>query len=233
MTVRAVFFDLGGTLLIMRRDKVTRKVLLEQGLDVDLERIHRAYLRVELWWLATYGKMELTPEQTTEAYRDLDAKVFLALFPESSVTQADAVSKRIQTTWPEVAKSVPLELYPDAIPTLTRLKEDGYVLALVSNAPPDTKNAVDSLGLAGYLDPVVISGLVGYSKPNPEIFNIALRLAKVLPEQTVHIGDVYESDVIGARSAGIQGILLDRDGSQASVDSPRIGGLEEVYRFLR
>lgn len=233
MTIRAVFFDLGGTLLVMRRDKVFRKVLLEQGLDVDLERIHRAYLRVEISWLDKYSKKELTPEQTKEAYRDLDANVFQALFPDSPVAQAYSVSKKIQTTWPEVAKSVPLELYPDTIPTLTRLKEDRYVLALVSNAPPDTKDAVESLGLSGYLDPVVISGLVGYSKPNPEIFNIALRLAKVLPEQTVHIGDVYESDVVGARSAGIQGILLDRDGSQASMDSPRIGGLEEVYRFLR
>ncbi len=233
MKIKAVFFDLGGTLLIMRRDRIFKKVLHEQDLEADLEKVHQAYLKVESWWLATYGKLEMSPEQTTEAYRDLDAKVFLAIFPESPAARADDVSRVLRARWPEVEKTVPLELYADAVPTLDRLKDDGYVLALVSNAPPDTKAAVDALGLGLYLDPIIISGLVGFSKPNPEIFRIALREADVTPEQTVHVGDLYDSDVVGARNAGILGVLLDRDGSQTSTDSPRIRSLDEVYRFLR
>ncbi len=229
MPIKAVFFDLGGTLLVMRRDRVFKKILLEQGLDLDLEKVHQAYLGVESWWLATYGSRQMTPEQTAEAYRDLDEKVYLALCPESSATRAKEASRVLRARWSEVERSVPLELYPDTVPTLDRLKEDGYAMALVSNAPPDTKEAVDSLGLGYYLDPIVISGLVGFSKPNPEIFRIALQRAGVSPEQTIHIGDLYESDVVGARNAGIKGILLDRDGSQNPADSPKIKGLDEVY----
>jgi hypothetical protein len=83
MQTRGVFFDLGGTLLVMRRDRIFRKVISEQGREVDLERVHSAYVKVESWWLTVYGNRELSPEKTDEAYRDLDAKVFLA-FPRGS-----------------------------------------------------------------------------------------------------------------------------------------------------
>lgn len=207
-----VFFDLGGTLLVMRRDRIFGKVLSEQGRDVGLEAVHSAYVRVESWWLSVYGNRELSPEQTTEAYR---------------------VSKLARQRWPELEKTVPLELYPDAEPLLRRLVEDGYTSVLVSNAPPDTARVVEALGLKRYLKHVVISGIVGYSKPHPEIFRIAMREAGVEPNQVVHVGDLYESDVVGAKNAGIVGVLIDREGTGSQYDCPRIKSLDEVYGFLK
>jgi len=46
------------------------------------------------------------------------------------------------------------------------------------------------------------------------------------------VGDVFESDIVGARNAGITGILIDRDDSQVGVDCPRIRDLNEIYRFI-
>ncbi len=232
MKTRAVFFDLGGTLLVMRRDRIYRRVLLEEGRDTPIERIHSAYVDAEAWWLSFYSSKVLTPEQTDEAYRILDQKVFSTLYPDESESEALRVSKLVRKRWPELESEVPLALYPDSEPTLISLKGAGYSLGLISNAPADTGRVVEALGLTRYLRTVVISGSVGYSKPNPEIFRIALREAGVGPGEAVHVGDVYESDVIGARNAGVEGILIDRDGSHADLDCPRLRTLAEVHSYL-
>jgi len=229
---KAVFFDLGGTLLVMRRDRIFRRVLIEEGWDVPLEKIHTTYLEEERWWLSHYGPRSMSPEQTTEAYRHLDQRVFSALFPDETEAESLRVSRQVRKRWPELGNEIPLALYPDVEPTLTRLKFEGFSMGLISNAPADTAKTVESLGLNDYLDPVVISGSVGYTKPNPEIFRIAMKLADVQPEMAAHVGDFYEADVAGAKNAGMLGILLDREGSFDGPDCPRIGSLSEVHGCL-
>jgi HAD superfamily hydrolase (TIGR01549 family) len=231
LAILAVFFDLGGTLVVTRRERIFRRVLTEQSRKASLKSIHNAYSRTEPWWLSVYGKMVLTPGETDEAYRVLDAKVFSALFPGEGQTEADRVSRVVRRRWPDLEGEIPLKLYPDVEPTLARLSRDGLILALVSNAPADTTKVVEELGLRRYLKHVVISGVVGYTKPNPGIFRVALKQAGVHPSQTIHVGDIYESDVVGARNAGIEGILLDRDGLAAGSDCPTIRTLDEVSVF--
>jgi HAD superfamily hydrolase (TIGR01549 family) len=232
MKTRAVFFDLGGTLLVMRRDRIFRRVLQEEGRPIELEKIHSAYQRIEPGWLSFYGARGLTATETEEAYRDLDQRVFSSLYPEESVAESLRISKLVRKRWPELEADIPLALYPDVEPTLARLAVDGYALGLISNAPADTARVVEALGLRKYLGTVVISGAVGYSKPNPEIFRIALREARVKAAEAVHVGDMYEADVIGARNAGVEGILIDRDGSQSGLECPRVESLSEVYRYI-
>jgi len=233
LRTRAVFFDLGGTLLVMRRDRVFLRVLQEEGRPVELGRIHTAYLKVEPTWLSVYGARVLTADETEEAYRDLDQKVFSELYPDENTSEALRISKLVRKRWPELETEIPLELYPDAEPTLGRLAEDGFSLGLISNAPADTRRAVEALGLTRYLSTVVISGLVGYSKPHPEIFRIALREAGVEAGEALHVGDLYEADVVGARGAGMEGVLIDRDGSHSDMDCPRVKSLSEVYLYIR
>jgi putative hydrolase of the HAD superfamily len=233
LKTRAVFFDLGGTLLVMRRDRIFLKVLQEEGRSVELGRIHSAYLKVEPSWLSVYGEKVLSAGETEEAYRVLDQKVFSALYPSESEPEAQRVSRLVRERWPELETEVPLELYPDAEPTLGRLAGDGYSLGLISNAPADTRKAVEALGLTKYLSTVVISGVVGYTKPHPEIFRIALREAGVEAGEAMHIGDLYEADIVGARNAGMEGVLIDRDGSPSHMDCPRVKSLSEIYLHIR
>jgi FMN phosphatase YigB (HAD superfamily) len=163
LRIRAVFFDLGGTLLVMRRDRVFRRVLAEVGRDMDLEMIRSAYLNAEKEWLSFYGSRVLTPEQTDEAYRDLDQRVFAALFPDEGEVEAMRVSRLVRKRWPELESEIPLALYPDAEPTLTKRRADGYLLGIISNAPADTDRAIEAAGISKCLDTVVISGAAGYS----------------------------------------------------------------------
>ena len=56
---------------------------------------------------------------------------------------------------------------------------------------------------------VIDSALVGYEKPDPRIFAAALERTGADPDRTLHIGDLYHADVVGARTAGIHALLLD------------------------
>jgi HAD superfamily hydrolase (TIGR01549 family) len=233
LRTRAVFFDLGGTLMVMRRDRIISRILSDAGYPTEPARVHSAYFKAEPSWIAFYGERRMTGEDTEEAYRQLDVRIIRILFPGRPAKEVDRLSRLTRRQWPMVAKSVPLELYPDATPTLGRLKAEGYILGLISNAPPDTTKAIESLGLPRYLPIIIVSGVVGVSKPNPEIFRIALREAKVEAAEAAHIGDVYEADVLGARNAGMTAVLIDRDGSQASHDCPRVRSLTGIYPYIR
>jgi HAD superfamily hydrolase (TIGR01549 family) len=233
LSIRAVFFDLGGTLLVMRRDRIISKILSDAGYPVGESQVHYAYIQAEPSWLSIYGERTMTGDETEEAYRQLDAMIFRLLFPDRGPEEVDRVSGLTRGQWPVVEKTVPLELYPDAIPTLERLRDDHYILGLISNAPPDTVKAIQSLGLPRYLPIIVVSGVVGVSKPNPEIFRIALGEAGVGPAEAAHVGDIYEADVLGARNAGMKGLLIDRDGLQAARDCPRMRSLSEIHAHIR
>src|SRR5215472_3991456 len=158
MKTKGVFFDLGGTLLVMRRDRVFQKVLSEQGREVDLQKVHAAYMKVEQWWLSVYGNKALSEQETNDAYRDLDAKVFLAIFKEETNEEAERVSRIVRQRWSVLENEIPPSLFPDTEPLLARLRGDGFTLALVSNAPAETAGVVESVGLGKYLSHVVISG---------------------------------------------------------------------------
>jgi len=106
---------------------------------------------------------------------------------------------------PEVWK-----LYPETEEVLRALKKKNYSMGLVSNWDSRLVKLCAGLGLDPYLDFKVISAVFGAAKPDPRIFREALRLAKVSPDETVHIGDSLEDDIRGAHEAGIRSIWLDR-----------------------
>ncbi len=232
LATRAVFFDLGGTLFIIRHHKILRMLLQEEGRAVELASIHAAYMKVEPWWLSVYGNQRIGPEGTDEAYRVLDERVVLELFPDEAPSDAVEFSKKVRVKGPEIEDAFPPELFPDAEPLLQRLRADGYSMGLISNATVRTRRVVEATGLTNYLDPIVISAEVGYLKPRPEIFRIALARANVRADEAIHVGDLYESDIVGARNAGMKGILIDRDGTSGGPDCPKISSLGEVYDFI-
>lgn len=102
-------------------------------------------------------------------------------------------------------------LYPDVLPALRELKDRGYRLAIVSNWNQRLRRIADGLGLTPLVDAIVISCEAGVRKPHPQIFERALRAVGARPEETVHVGDVAEEDVAGARGAGLHAVLVERD----------------------
>lgn len=91
---------------------------------------------------------------------------------------------------------------------LERLRSAGLRLGVVSNSDGRVAEALRAAGLSDYFDVVIDSSLVGVEKPDPRIFQAALDALAVRPEESLYVGDLYEVDVIGARAAGIEPVLL-------------------------
>lgn len=76
------------------------------------------------------------------------------------------------------------------------------------------------------------SGVVGYEKPHPAIFEAALRALNADPEQSLYVGDVYSVDYLGATRSGMQAVLFDVSGAYRNTGLPRVESLEELERKL-
>lgn len=100
----------------------------------------------------------------------------------------------------------------DAVPTLEKLKGEGYPIGYVSNASndADVQNHVDRGKLRQYADFVLSSAACGVRKPNPQIFEIALGNWDFGPQEVAMIGDTLGADILGARNAGLYSIWITR-----------------------
>ena len=85
---------------------------------------------------------------------------------------------------------------------------------VLSNHVPELEDIVTGVGLRGHFEAVLTSALMGYEKPHPEAFRMALREAGS-PEQVWMVGDNPVADVQGAESLGIPAILVHSDGPAA------------------
>jgi putative hydrolase of the HAD superfamily len=109
--------------------------------------------------------------------------------------------------------SLRFSAFSDARPALIAARARGRRLIVVSNWDVSLHDVLERLELAPLFDAIVTSAAVGSRKPSGEIFERALALARVARRRAVHIGDSVEDDVAGARAAGIEAILVRRDGS--------------------
>ncbi|XP_073396547.1 uncharacterized protein [Physcomitrium patens] len=123
----------------------------------------------------------------------------------------DHVFKRIYSMFGSTA---PYMIYSDAQPFLRWARKQGIVVGVVSNAEYRYRDIIlPTLGLnqGSEWDFGLFSGIVGIEKPDPRIFEIALKKAGgVAPEHALHIGDSLVKDYLPARELGMHAMLLDR-----------------------
>ncbi len=124
-------------------------------------------------------------------------------------------------------------LFPETASTLTRLKARHLELGIISNFDSRLFPLLRGLGIADAFDTVTISSLAQAAKPSPQIFHIALEKHAVDSEEALHVGDSLRDDVEGAEKAGLQAVLLDRDGRQQESSGVQIiRSLEGLFSFL-
>ena len=76
-------------------------------------------------------------------------------------------------------------------------------------------------------------GTIGIEKPDPVIFDAALRDMKAEAAESLYVGDVYSVDYVGARRAGMQAVLFDVAGAYRERDLPRVESLAELEDWLK
>jgi putative hydrolase of the HAD superfamily len=230
--ITAVFFDLYNTLAGFRpsRYEIQSEALADFGISVTPEGILRGYYLADAFMSeqnATKPVRSLSRDENRMFFAEYERRVLRGAGVEVSQEQAWQIWRRIRKI------DYGLALFDDTIPALNACRQMGLTVGLISNMNQSGDELADSMGLLPYIDLSITSHEVGAEKPNPLIFERALERAEVQPERAVHVGDQITSDIAGAVNAGINAVLLDRDGNHKGYTAqPRITGLEELPALL-
>lgn len=235
MKVKAVLLDLGDTLVTysLPEHNIIAKVLNEHNINVKLVDVERAVKEVRKYFIEKANHFKNNMRGVYYRYSTLPKTFWIeynkTILERLSINKYDGIVHKIID---EFYKTDNIKVYPDVEPVLKTLRKVGIKIALVSNASHFANKVIRETGLVKYFDAVAISYQVGYEKPNPKIFAEALKKIRIMPHHAVHVGDTYETDIVGARLAGVYPILLDRTGRYNNVDCMKINSLYELLNLL-
>ena len=231
-----VFFDLGYTLIYFEpiQEVIVQEALGMIGVARSVDEIDAAVRDV---WGKYFREAETvgfpaTKEHDTEVQDTLHRQLLDKLGIEVDDGILSAYSESVEAWFQKPGVIRP---YPDVVDVLDALRERGYRLGIISNWSWNLAERVAQVGLEDYFEVIWASAYAGYNKPHPSIFHQAL---DKLPPPTVeasrvlYVGDSYRHDVGGARNAGIDVALIDRDGTSGAEDCTVIGSLGELLNIL-
>ena len=234
-----VLFDAGETLISPRESfgAVYTRVLQAMGHPggtVGAE-------RMELCLRETWAKMENEVPRGADRYSHFPGgeQGYWFRFAEGTLARAtgrppekELVLDLVEELGRAFREPSEWRVFPDVLPALRALREEGFRLAVVSNWDSRLPGLLEDLRLAERFDTIVVSHLEGVEKPDPELFRRALRNLGAPPEKALHVGDLPGVDLDGARAAGIDAVLLDRRGRFGGrlPALPDLGGLLPIAR---
>ncbi len=232
MTVTTVFLDLYQTLVYFHPEREHRQALAlkEFGFDVDPADLRRGYLAADHYYTLVGIARPLhlySPAEREEVYLRYQQTVM----EEVGLGHALPLAEQIRQRYWEQPRE--LRLFPEVERALAALRKSGYRLGLITNVNDDPSPDLERIGLKGSFDTVVASCIAGFDKPDPRIFQVAMKELGIPPEEGVHVGDQFLADVEGARSAGLKAVLLDRHDLQVGRHPLRIRSLEELAPLLQ
>ena len=222
MQVKAVLFDLGGTLIkVTEIPHVMKSVLKDHEIDRSLEEISQA---------------------RAEAERDLDFQDLTKLLDEFWVqwnlrilrnlqvnTNTRSLAEFVATHWWNYSS---VALYPDAEKVLPLLKAKGFRTGVITNGlQSDVDQILPKIGLQNFFDIIVVIDTLRKMKPDSQVFHHALRKLKIQPSEAIFIGDEIEADYKGARNAQLTTYLIDRDGKVNDESVNRISDLQDLLNL--
>ena len=223
--VKAVFFDFGGTIAF-------DEAPYTEGIARACRHAGHPFTKAMIDQAAAEAEAELPPMPTTiEGYRSWRLRLLQAEFNKLGLDapQADALARQVVAELRLYTRPFP---YPETIPVLSWLKENGYIVGIISNISPQLPIYLEMIGVASTVDFAISSGAFGAAKPDPRIFEEALRQGRVRAEEAVHVGDSVKADVHGAESIGIQPVLVDRQGVHTDPPCPVIANLADLLDML-
>jgi putative hydrolase of the HAD superfamily len=225
-SIRAVLFDAGNTLVHLDYEFIAG-VLAGHGHPCDATTLRHAEYAAK----AATDRAFLDAEAGTDGQRQgsyFDAALAaLGVAPGTrpAVIAALGAEHRRRCLWRVIER--------DTAAVLETLRRRGFLLGVVSNADGRIEADLLEAGLGTYLATVVDSHVVGIEKPDPAVFRLALARLGMAPEASLYVGDLYSIDVLGARRAGLEAVLLDPLGRYpGAVDCERIAGLRELLDLL-
>jgi putative hydrolase of the HAD superfamily len=199
-----VLFDALGTLVELQPPAPRLRAALERatGVDVGEEAAARGFHAEIAFYLANH--MRGSSREGVEGVRDDCAR---ALHEALGVEGLDRAAVR-----QAMLDALEFAPYPDVIPALRALRGRGLAIVVVSNWDVSLTDGLEQAGLGGLVDRAISSAEVGVAKPGPEPFRAGLAAAGVEAREAMYVGDSHDTDVVGARAAGLRPVLVVRAG---------------------
>lgn len=213
MIVKGIIFDVNGTLSDIRTEewnddvyRVISNVLSYQGIALHAHVIKDNYFRIMKEQRAAHG----------ERHHEFDVVgIFREIVAQHATDFTRALSTEKREQLPRflaeahrAASRFRLQLYPGVEETIRQL-DSLYHLAVVTDgqsiyAVPE----LNSVGLLGFFDPIIVSGDYGYRKPDPRLFTAALAAMKLEASEVLFVGNDMYRDVHGAQKLGMKTVFF-------------------------
>lgn len=228
MKYKAVIFDLFGTLMDNLHHTAFMRVLERMATAVQAPIPEFAQLwNVETWPIRSTGQMSIS---------EVIVYICRKLGVEPAPEQVQQATKLRYNYNKEM-----LIPRPDAIETLTILKNAGYLLGLISDCTEDTAYYWPTTALAPLFDAAILSSEVGMKKPDPRIFLLACERLGVEPGDCLYMGDGGSNELSGAMAVGMHPVLIrapyenaenTRRQDEEEWDGPRISAVKEILAHV-
>ncbi|MFS4456440.1 YjjG family noncanonical pyrimidine nucleotidase [Maribacter sp. 2304DJ31-5] len=224
--VSDVFFDLDHTLWDFERNSALtfEKILSQHSIKVGLSEFLDVYVPINFKFWKLYREEKITKSELR--YQRLRS-VFDTLGHEIS----DDTIHRLSEEYIAHLSSFG-HLFPDTIEILNYLRPK-YKLHIITNGFREVqKKKLVNAKIHSFFDHVVDSEMAGVKKPDPFIFELAMKKARVSPENSIMIGDNLEADIFGAQALGMKTLHFMVNDEPPHNHCPIIGHLQEIKTYL-
>lgn len=235
-SIRTVFFDAGFTLLHPNPSspEICQRVCQQLDLHVHIDEVRKRMTDAEDYYFRqsrqnrhTWASEQAINEFWIDYYMNL-LRPFVEEHDEPRLYQLARLINR------EFDEHTSWQIYPDVLPVLEALKARRYTLGVISDWGIALGPILRRLHLTGYFDCLLVSAVTRHAKPSPMLYEMALQRANSIADYTIHIGDSYIHDILGARAVGITPVLLDRNRNleESNVDCFLVHSLYDLLELL-
>ena len=233
--VRTLLFDLDGTLRLNRPSST--ETFFDQAVSLGApdgaERRLRAHRWTHYYWAQSdelFLDMQTYPGSEDEFWLNYTVRSLRAFgCPEPRLQEIASQVHAYMTYEHKPVSWVP----PDVPETLRLLQAAGYQLGVVTNRSRPCAEELAQLGLLEFFELALTAGEANAWKPDPAIFTQALQRLGASASAAVYVGDNYYADVVGARLAGLQPVLLDPQDLFPEAGCPVILTIGDLQALVR
>lgn len=227
----AVFFDAANTLLypFPSVGAIYAEVAARYGVNTTAAAVHHAFGHA---WSRTQALAQDHPVRY--GVGEPDGRRFWHTLVHATFVQI-ALPEDFEAFFDELywlfAQPTVWRIFPEAMPVLHSLRQQAYIVGVISNWDIRLLDILHGLNLMPYLHHVTVSAIIGWEKPHDAIFQHATEAVSVPRSRALHIGDSLHADVEGAAQAGLQPLWLQRE-STPQTSYPVIQDLNGVLAWL-